>query len=145
MNCHDDARISINFKVDVFIINWKIRVRENGSIQYRNEPVENEILPAELTFKVETERKFNVTIYAFRQNFTFEVHQDEIKYLQPDWTTLECTICYENMLEKSVKMTACGHLFCTRCIHLSLAEKNECPFCRKYVRSDQLRDIFLHY
>lgn len=144
MNCHNDVRLSINFKGDVFIINKKIRVRENGSIQYRTEPVENEIRPAELTLKVETERRFDVTIYAFNRNFTFEVHQDHIEYLQPNWTTLECTICYENMLEQSVKMTACGHLFCTRCIHLSLAEKNECPFCRKNVRSNELRDIFLH-
>lgn len=144
MNSRNDVRFSARFMNDFFVVNKKIRVRSNGNVETRDEIPENEILPAELTLKVGTESKFNITIFAFDKYFTFEITSDDVVYLPPKWTGIECSICYDSMVGADVKMTPCGHLSCTGCIYQSLFEKSECPICRKRVIIDNLRDIFLY-
>lgn len=43
---------------------------------------------------------------------------------------LDCPICTETIENKYICRTKCGHLFCIRCIILSLNEKHRCPICR---------------
>lgn len=138
------VRLSVRLLENVFYINKKIRVRESGSVEYRNGPVENQVSPAELTFKVDTLLKFRIAIYAFHQTFLFEVSQNEVKLISPEWTSLECSICYDTLYDRTVKLTPCGHMYCTHCILQSCNEKSECPLCRKAIRINDLRDIYLH-
>lgn len=126
MDSENIVRFSVCLLDDVFYINRKIRVRQNGSIEYRRGPVENEIYRAELTLKVDTQRKFRITIFAFNQNFLFEVSQNEIKLVPSEWTSIECSICFELMFETTVKLTPCGHMFCTVCIFITGSAVTHC-------------------
>lgn len=143
MDSENIVRFSACFTDDALYINKKIRVRQNGSVEYRRGPVENEIYRAELTLKVDTQREFRITIFAFNQNFLFEASQNEIKLIPSEWTSIECSICFATMFGRTVKLTLCGHMFCTACILQACEEKNECPLCRKIIRTNDLRDIFL--
>lgn len=144
MNANNVVRFSVRLMNNFFVVNKKIRVRSNGNIETRDDVPENETLPAELTLKVGTESNFKITILAFDKFFTFEITDDQVIYLPPAWTGVECSICYDSMVGADVKMTPCGHLYCTGCIYQSLIEKSECPLCRKHVTIENLRDIYLY-
>lgn len=144
MDAENTVRFSVRLQDEVFIINKSIRVRKNGAIEYRNEKVLDLMQKAELTLKVDTVRKFSISIYAFKQRFTFEVSRDGILYVHPGWTTLECVVCFDNMFEKTIKKLKCGHLFCSPCIYQALEDATRCPLCREKVRLDDLSDIYLH-
>lgn len=143
MDGTQNVRFSLRHQKDSFFVNKRIRVRENGSVEHRNETVDNQVLPAELTLKVDTERRFNITLFAFQQNFSFEIFRDQVEYLPQESASLECSICYDNMIGQHVKVTPCGHMFCTKCILQALLDKSECPLCRKTVRESALVNIYL--
>ena len=42
----------------------------------------------------------------------------------------ECPICYEELGDKKILVTACGHKFCLGCIPKHIANSNSCPMCR---------------
>lgn len=57
---------------------------------------------------------------------------------------LHCSICLENVWDRSVSSLPCGHLFCTVCIEKALKERNKCPLCNQAVITDlALRPVFL--
>lgn len=144
MNSQNIVRFSVRLHNDGFIVNKKIRIRQNGTVEYRNQPVENEILTADVTFKVDTDRKFTITIFAFQHNYKFEISRDQVEYLPPESASLDCPICYDNMIYTEIRLTPCRHIFCTKCILQALVDKNECPVCREYVCLEELGNIFLH-
>lgn len=56
---------------------------------------------------------------------------------------VECAICMENMIEKEISETPCGHLFCTKCIEESIEANPVCPLCNAAVAVDELHRSFL--
>ncbi|CAI2377667.1 unnamed protein product [Moneuplotes crassus] len=44
-----------------------------------------------------------------------------------------CTICYENMLTKAIKLP-CSHLFHSDCLSLLLSRHTTCPLCREPIQ-----------
>lgn len=56
--------------------------------------------------------------------------------------SMECILCYENMIDQSISSTPCGHVFCRQCIIASLRVRASCPICNKTVTED-IHDIFL--
>lgn len=52
-----------------------------------------------------------------------------------------CPICLET--PKDPASTTCGHVFCWRCIHLSLQELGRCPTCRKKLSKKSIHRLFL--
>lgn len=144
LNAQNTVRFSVRLTSDSIVVNKKIRVHPNGTVEHRNTPVQNEISSPEVTFKVDTEQTFNITIFAFEQNFTFAILPDTIECLPPHHTPVECPICYNNMIKAEVKITRCGHIFCTGCIVRALTNKNTCPVCRKNVSLADLGNIYLH-
>lgn len=54
---------------------------------------------------------------------------------------VECAICMENMIEKEISETPCGHSFCTNCIEESIEMNPVCPLCKAAV--DELHRSFL--
>lgn len=58
-------------------------------------------------------------------------------------TMLTCAICLEESIDKEIKSTACGHLFCGDCIKKSIEQHGKCPLCNKNARIEELRSIFL--
>ena len=48
----------------------------------------------------------------------------------------KCLLCLNKY--NQVCCTPCGHLFCWSCIHLYLSEKNNCPKCKKYCKSQEI-------
>lgn len=64
--------------------------------------------------------------------------QKERKLLQ-----LECVICLENFCNQEISSTQCGHLYCTKCIENSIAERQNCPLCNKKITLESLQRIYL--
>ncbi|KDQ59637.1 hypothetical protein JAAARDRAFT_153620 [Jaapia argillacea MUCL 33604] len=52
-------------------------------------------------------------------------------------SSLRCNICGD-LFDGPVTL-ACGHCFCSLCVRNALAEKAECPICRKQASETQLR------
>lgn len=55
------------------------------------------------------------------------------------WT--ECTICYDTgkVLRKDVGMyLCCGQMACKKCIRRYRQTSNQCPFCRRVIRDNQI-------
>ena len=55
----------------------------------------------------------------------------------PDPEVDVCAVCLEVPGAKNVSITACGHIFCTSCLLLSLKIKNTCPTCRAEVEPER--------
>ena len=47
----------------------------------------------------------------------------------------ECVVCFE----KTIHITECGHFVCKSC--RSQLQKSECPYCRKYIKTWNYKDI----
>lgn len=143
MDSNNIVRFSARFLKNAFIINKKIRVRIDGTIEFRNEVVRDEIMTADVMLKASQDHSFDISIFAFGKNYSFEVSQNGVEYLPPDSTKLDCPICYEVLVGQNVKVTPCGHMFCTVCILESLKDSQHCPICRKNICEDTLKNIFL--
>lgn len=39
-----------------------------------------------------------------------------------------CSICWENLTDRSVSSISCGHIFCSACVDVMI-EKSKCPLC----------------
>lgn len=48
----------------------------------------------------------------------------------------QCSICFEKLDDQGISITPCGHMFCTDCA-------KACPICRKALRSNGLRRVYL--
>lgn len=55
----------------------------------------------------------------------------------------ECPICIENMTGKELGSTICGHVFCMRCLEISMRHTKKCPFCRKVLKKNGYHKIFI--
>lgn len=141
------VRFSARIMDDALIVNKKIRIRNTGAVEFRDDQPPNEIGQAEVTLKVDTVGSFKMTIYAFQKNFSFEISTAGVRYLPSEWLPVECPICYDNMVGTEVRMTPCMHMFCTVCIFCTLAEGNgqhPCPVCRTPLTEQNLRSIYLY-
>ena len=65
-----------------------------------------------------------------RNNLSKSNNEDinEINNVEDDDNENVCILCLNKY--NKVSCTPCGHLFCWSCIHLYLAEKNNCPKCK---------------
>lgn len=48
------------------------------------------------------------------------IHNDNLEFA--------CSICWENLTDRSVSSISCGHIFCSSCID-EIIEKSKCPTC----------------
>lgn len=142
MDGSNNVRFSARLMNDVLVINKKIRVRNTGVVELRDDEPPNQISQAEVILKVDSLS----TLYAFSKNFSFEISQVGVRYLPPEWLALECPICYENMVDGEFKITPCLHMFCTVCILQTLGGnvRCRCPVCRAPVTEQGLRSIQFH-
>lgn len=60
-----------------------------------------------------------------------------VPFPDPDPEVDVCAVCLEVPGAKNVSITACGHIFCTSCLLLSLKIKNTCPTCRAQVEPER--------
>jgi SNF2 family DNA or RNA helicase len=49
-----------------------------------------------------------------------------------------CGICLGEIPEEDIGVTKCGHMFCYQCIKVIIAQRHECPYCRKSVKENEL-------
>ena len=53
-----------------------------------------------------------------------------------------CPICFEELGEKNLCITKCGHKFCFDCMFKHLNIKNDCPLCRaKLIKKNKLSAV----
>lgn len=43
---------------------------------------------------------------------------------------LECSICLRNVVDRTPRVTLCGHLFCNDCIIRTINHHKKCPTCQ---------------
>lgn len=72
----------------------------------------------------------------------------QVEPLQPIWEyiapiTPNCPICFEKFAEQKVVSTACGHLFCSRCIRKLIKTTNKCALCNENASANYLRIVYL--
>lgn len=51
----------------------------------------------------------------------------------------ECPICTDIINEKLICKTICGHMYCIKCLILSLQERNQCPICRCHITINDIK------
>lgn len=49
-----------------------------------------------------------------------------------------CGICLGEIPENDIGVTKCGHIFCYQCIKTIINQKQQCPYCRKGVKENEL-------
>lgn len=49
-----------------------------------------------------------------------------------------CGICLTEIPENDIGVTKCGHIYCYQCIKTIIAQKHECPYCRKNVKENEV-------
>jgi hypothetical protein len=54
---------------------------------------------------------------------------------------LKCPVCLDDL--KDPTSTTCGHLFCWRCIQISVSDFKHCPTCRKKLTRKAIHRIFI--
>nr|XP_053616866.1 E3 ubiquitin-protein ligase RNF4-like [Plodia interpunctella] len=52
-------------------------------------------------------------------------------------SVLECPICWDDMLNKPLASTKCGHVFCKKCLKKSLKTMKRCPKCRQSLNGNK--------
>lgn len=92
-----------------------------------NEYVHNDSIKLEVDIRIENK---NASSY-----------QERVK--KKSSIVMECILCYDNMIDKPISSTPCGHLFCKSCIKESMVLRSSCPICNKIVNREQLHDVFL--
>uniref|UniRef100_A0A182S3K1 RING-type domain-containing protein n=1 Tax=Anopheles funestus TaxID=62324 RepID=A0A182S3K1_ANOFN len=61
----------------------------------------------------------------------------------PKSMNIICPICYETLANQRAISTACGHVFCSNCIKLSLQTAKKCPICNKKItRANQMHPVY---
>lgn len=70
-------------------------------------------------------------LYNLPKNISYDVI-DELDKIDSVIQTseIECPICMDTIGVKFICKTICDHIYCIRCLVLSLQEKNQCPICR---------------
>ena len=53
---------------------------------------------------------------------------------------MSCSICYDDVCEKTEIKTPCGHLFCNECLTPWLLKNTTCPMCRKDFSGEETTD-----
>lgn len=53
---------------------------------------------------------------------------------------MSCSICYDDVCEKTEIKTPCGHLFCNECLTPWLFKNTTCPMCRKDFSGEKTTD-----
>ena len=73
-----------------------------------------------------------------RNNLSKSNNEDinEINNVEDDDNENVCILCLNKY--NKVSCTPCGHLFCWPCIHLYLAEKNNCPKCKSSCKPQEI-------
>jgi peroxin-10 len=73
-----------------------------------------------------------------RNNLSKNNNEDikEINNVEDDDNENMCILCLNKY--NKVSCTPCGHLFCWSCIHLYLAEKNNCPKCKSSCKPQEI-------
>lgn len=56
---------------------------------------------------------------------------------------LECAICLNGLLHRSISSPKCGHMFCKQCIEQTVQANGECPLCSQTVEPVDLRTMYL--
>lgn len=56
---------------------------------------------------------------------------------------MECVICFENLKDRNVSSTECGHVFCTACIATAIKDRKACPSCNVPIVEEKLRPVYL--
>lgn len=61
---------------------------------------------------------------------------------------IECPVCLHSLQTlkrrgSSIMSTMCGHLFCSRCLPLSLRNNGRCPTCRKLLGMTGYHQVFI--
>lgn len=49
-----------------------------------------------------------------------------------------CGICLTEIPENDIGVTKCGHIYCYQCIKTIIAQRHECPYCRKNVKDNEV-------
>lgn len=49
-----------------------------------------------------------------------------------------CGICLGEIPENDIGVTKCGHIFCYQCIKTIINQKQQCPYCRKGIKENEL-------
>lgn len=49
-----------------------------------------------------------------------------------------CGICLGEIPENDTGVTKCGHMFCYQCIKTVTSQKQQCPYCRKGIKENEL-------
>lgn len=58
------------------------------------------------------------------------------------YRTETCPICFDDLGKTNVATTACGHVFCLKCISKHVAQGNgDCPMCKSEFVEDVKRDV----
>ncbi|KAF2882730.1 hypothetical protein ILUMI_23463 [Ignelater luminosus] len=55
----------------------------------------------------------------------------------------DCPICLENMENKEISATVCGHIFCTSCITAAVRSNRSCPNCRAALTLKKIHPLFI--
>lgn len=56
---------------------------------------------------------------------------------------LECPVCLENLKNKQLISTICGHVFCKPCADNVIKTTKACPTCRKKLTSKRIHPLYL--
>jgi hypothetical protein len=51
--------------------------------------------------------------------------------------TIECVVCYNEVVHKKAFKTVCGHIFCKTCLKKWLLRNHTCPLCRTQLRDPE--------
>ena len=49
-----------------------------------------------------------------------------------------CGICLTEIQDNDIGVTKCGHIYCYQCIKTIIAQRHECPYCRKNVKDNEV-------
>ena len=52
----------------------------------------------------------------------------------------ECPICYDELGDRGICVTKCGHKFCMDCVTKHLANSTACPMCRTPIIEKAIRE-----
>lgn len=73
-----------------------------------------------------------------------EVHAPPPQKTSPPKSSVPpCVICLEDMMNRRPYSTICGHIFCYKCIEMSIKMNRKCPVCRKGLTVKNIHPIFM--
>lgn len=56
---------------------------------------------------------------------------------------MECSICFESIVNQNISCPPCGHIFCTSCIINTVNDRKICPLCNAEVTLNDLHRVYL--